>query len=111
MKNIKLILVMAVILLGLGFSAYASQFPEIPDYGTGALNINTATVGDLTQLQFVDKQTAQAIVSYRNSHGPFVSIDELKNVKGITSPLLEHLRAHLIVKGESNFDPYGSMDL
>jgi competence protein ComEA len=106
MKSLKLMLAMAVILLGLGFSAYAV---DSSDYSTGALNINTATVDELKMLPFVDSQTAQAIVDYRDSHGPFVSIDELKNIKGITNPLLIDLRSHLEVTGDSNFNPYGGL--
>jgi competence protein ComEA len=106
MKSLKLILAMSVILLGLGFSAYAT---ESNDFGSGALNINTATVEEVKMLPFVDGQTAQAIVDFRNSHGPFVSIDELKNVKGITRPLLIDLRSHLILVGDSSYDPYGGL--
>jgi competence ComEA-like helix-hairpin-helix protein len=106
MKNLKLILVMAVILLGLGFSAYAV---DSSDFGTGALNINTATVEELKMLPFVDSQTAQAIVDFRDSHGPFVSIDELNSVNGITRPLLIDLRSHLVLKGDSSYDPYGGL--
>jgi competence ComEA-like helix-hairpin-helix protein len=106
MKNLKLMLAMAVIVLGLGFSAYAAALTDI---GAGAVNINTATVEQLRMLPFVDGQTAQAIVDFRNAHGPFVSIDELKNVKGITRPLLIDLRSHLILKGESNYEPYAGV--
>ena len=106
MKNLKLILAMAVVLLGFGFSAYAFDSADI---GTGALNINTASVEQLKMLPFIDSGTAQAIIDFRGSHGPFVSIDELKNVNGITRPLLIDLRSHLILKGESNYDPYGAL--
>jgi competence ComEA-like helix-hairpin-helix protein len=106
MKNIKYIVAMAVFLIGIGFSVYASD-EGITDISSGALNINTATVQELSMLPFVDSRTAQDIVNFRDSHGPFTAIDELKNVKGITRPLLEDLSSHLKLEGSSDFNPYG----
>jgi competence ComEA-like helix-hairpin-helix protein len=109
MKNLKIILLaMAVFLVGIGFSAYASD-DGIADISSGALNINTATVQELSMLPFVDMQTAQNIVNFRDSHGPLTSIEELKYVKGITRPFLEDLRSHLKVTGPSDFNPYGAV--
>jgi competence ComEA-like helix-hairpin-helix protein len=105
MKNLKLMLAMAVILLGLGFSAYASD-NGIRDITTGAININTSTAQELSMLPFVSRQTAENIVSYRDSNGSFSAIDELKNVKGITRTLLDDLSSHLKLEGSSDFDPY-----
>jgi competence ComEA-like helix-hairpin-helix protein len=107
MKNLRYILAMAVFLMGVGFSVYASD-DNITDNSSGALNINTATVQELSMLPFVDMQTAQNIVDFRDSHGPFTAIDELKNVKGITRPLLEDLISHLKLEGSSDFNPYGA---
>jgi competence ComEA-like helix-hairpin-helix protein len=107
MKNLKYIVAMVVFLVGVGFSVYASD-DGISDISSGALNINTATVQELSMLPFVDMQTARNIVSFRDSHGPLTAIDELKNVKGITRPLLDDLRSHLKVAGPSDFNPYGS---
>jgi competence ComEA-like helix-hairpin-helix protein len=107
MKNIKYIVAMAVFLVGIGFNVYASD-DGIADISSGALNINTATVQELSMLPFVDMQTARNIVDFRNSHGPFTAIVELKNVKGITRPLLDELRGHLKLVGSSDFNPYGA---
>jgi competence protein ComEA len=108
MKNIKYIAAMAVFLIGVGFSVYASD-EGITDISSGALNINTASVQELSMLPFVDMQTARNIVDFRDSHGPFTAIDELKNVKGITRPLLEDLSSHLKLDGSSDFNPYGAI--
>ena len=106
MKNLKLILAMAVIFLCLGFGGSSVQ---VTDMSSGVLNINTATAKELSMLPFVDSKTAQAIVDYRDAHGPFVSIDDLLKVKGITRPLLIDLRTHLLLKGKSNFNQYGRL--
>ncbi len=108
MKALKLILAMTVFLVGLGFSVYASD-DGISDISSGALNINTATAQELSMLPFVDMQTAQNIINFRNSHGPLTAVDELRNVKGITRPLLDNLRSHLKVKGTSDFNAYGAI--
>lgn len=62
-------------------------------------NINTATVEELDRdLKQIGLQKAQAIVTYRQEHGPFQTIDELAQVKGIGLKLIELNRNHLIVQ-------------
>lgn len=48
----------------------------------GLLNINQASESDLMQLPGIGQVKAAAIVTYRNSNGPFSSIEEIKNVPG-----------------------------
>jgi competence ComEA-like helix-hairpin-helix protein len=108
MKTKKIIIAMAVFLVCTGFSVYASD-DSISDISSGALNINTATVQELCMLPFMDAETAQHIIDFRDSHGPVASIDDLKNVKGITRPMLEDLSAHLKLVGPSDFNPYGAL--
>jgi competence protein ComEA len=47
------------------------------------VNINTATLEQLDALQGVGPSTAQKIIDYRTSNGPFKRIDEIKDVPGI----------------------------
>jgi len=56
------------------------------------LDINTASEQELDALPGVGPSTAKAIVQYRDQHGPFRSIDDLGNVKGIGPAKLEQLR-------------------
>ncbi len=50
----------------------------------GPVNINTADAATLSrELKGVGIKRAQAIVEYRQKHGPFKSADELALVKGI----------------------------
>jgi len=106
MKSLKIFLAAAVLFLGLGLIAYAED--SGPDMGAGSLNINTATVEQLKMIPYIDSRTAESIVNYRDSHGPFTSVDELLKVKGISRPLLEDLRSHVVLKGESDYNPYGT---
>ncbi|MCK1967055.1 MULTISPECIES: ComEA family DNA-binding protein [Franconibacter] len=56
----------------------------------GTVNINTATVDELAKaMNGVGKKKAQAIVSYREEHGPFKALEELKQVPGMGDSLVE----------------------
>ena len=48
-----------------------------------AVNINTASPSELEALPGIGPAKAKAIVDYRQQHGAFKSVEELKNVKGI----------------------------
>jgi len=64
----------------------------------GPVNINTATAAELAgAIKGVGDTKAAAIVSYRNQHGPFKSVDDLKSVPGIGDKILENNRNNLTV--------------
>jgi len=58
----------------------------------GVVNLNTATVQQLDALPGVGPVTAKAIVSWREAHGKFTSVDQLGDVDGIGPGRLEKLR-------------------
>jgi competence protein ComEA len=62
---------------------------------SAAVNLNTATKDELVALPGVGPAKAQAIVDYRNQHGPFRSLDELRKVKGIGEKLFLQLKPEL----------------
>lgn len=63
---------------------------------TAAINLNSADVETLTrELKGIGETKAKAIVEYREAHGPFGSVDELLEVKGIGAATLEKNRANL----------------
>jgi competence protein ComEA len=65
-----------------------------------AVNINTADARTIAkELKGIGVARAQAIVAYRNEHGPFKSPDELGLVKGIAQKVIDQNRANIKVEG------------
>ncbi len=78
-----------------------SSAPSVPLQATGSqqgtVNINTATAQQLTELQGVGARRAEAIVQYREEHGPFGDIEQLQEVPGIGPMLIENNRSRLVL--------------
>lgn len=66
--------------------------------GPGRLNINTATVEELTSLPNIGPSRAAAIVDYREREGPFSSVDDLMNVGGIGEKITDSIRDLVAVR-------------
>ena len=62
------------------------------------LNINTASVHELDTLPGIGEVLAERIVEYRQTHGPFASVDELDHVEGIGEGTLAPIRRLLIAR-------------
>lgn len=62
-----------------------------------AVNLNTATKDELVALPGIGPAKAQAIVDYRNQHGPFRSIEEIRKVKGIGEKLFLSIKPELTI--------------
>ena len=63
----------------------------------GIVDINSATLADLDALPGVGPSTAQAIIDYRVANGPYASVDDLLNVRGIGPSKLAAMRARVRV--------------
>ncbi|WP_334077293.1 helix-hairpin-helix domain-containing protein [Paenibacillus sanfengchensis] len=62
---------------------------------SGLISINTAGTDQLQEIPGIGEKKAKAIVDYRNEHGPFKSVNELTNVKGIGEKMLEKMKPHI----------------
>jgi competence protein ComEA len=65
------------------------------------VNINTASLEELTSLPGIGQVKADSIVKYRQDKGPFKKVDELQNVYGIGTKILARLKDEITV-GEEN---------
>ena len=88
--------------LSLSFSAMAVEHPKETSShqvatSTAILNINTAdaaTIAD-AHIKGIGKKRAEAIVAYRQAHGPFKSVEDLKKIKGLSDKIIDANRERL----------------
>lgn len=107
MRNIVLSHLLLPLFASLAFSATAAPATPAVDNAVpvvasaipvNTLNLNTADAATLQkELKGIGKTKADAIVTYRNEHGPFASVDELLEINGIGKALLESNREKLTV--------------
>ena len=62
------------------------------------VNINTATIEELDTLPGIGPSIAQRIIDYRTTHGPFQSVEDIKNVRGIGDATFEKLKDKITVQ-------------
>lgn len=61
------------------------------------ININTATLEQLKTLNGIGDAKAKLIIDYRNEHGIFNSIDDLKNISGISDKIFEKIKNNITI--------------
>ena len=67
-------------------------------FAAEAVNINTADKETLmTVIKGVGEQKAAAIIQYREKNGPFKSVDDLTNIKGIGQGTIDKHREMLTI--------------
>ncbi len=74
---------------------------------TQPVNINTASAAELAAINGLGEVKAKAIVAYREQNGPFKSVDDLKEVKGIGEQMLAKLRPQVTL-GTAPAAPVGA---
>lgn len=63
-----------------------------------SIDINSAGVRELAELPGIGAELADRIVEYRETEGPFGSIEEIMNVKGIGESLYEDIEIYIYVE-------------
>lgn len=98
----KMSIIIAVILMtGMMMSAVVTA--ENKTSGTDnqvvdtSININTATVKELSGLSGIGKKKAEAIVAYRKDNGNFSEVNDLTKVEGIGRKTFEKIMNKITV--------------
>lgn len=63
--------------------------------GSGKVNINTASMEELSKLDGIGESKAQAIIKYREENGNFKTIEDITNVSGIGSSVYEKIKDNI----------------
>ena len=95
----------AFLVLALAGVPYAAQ-----THCEGTLNLNTATLEQLTILPGIDQAEANNIIDYRDSNGAFDSVEELIRVKGMSYREIDTIREYLSLEGNSNLRQVKTME-
>ncbi len=86
MQIVRRVLLMMLV----GFSGWLSA---------GPVNINIASAMELADaLNGIGESRAEAIVAFREKNGPFLSADQLLQVKGIGERILDKNRDDIMIK-------------
>jgi len=62
------------------------------------INLNSAALKDLSRHPYLDFYIAKAIINYRNKHGKFKTIEDLKNTNLIYVELFEKIKPYLTIE-------------
>lgn len=85
------------VLVGMRARAAAAAGPAAGAAGSGPINLNTATPAELDTLPGVGPVLAQRIINWRDEHGGFASVDQLREVEGIGDRTFGSLRPRVTV--------------
>lgn len=70
----------------------ATDVQDVSSAYNGKIHLNTASESALQELDGIGPALAKRIVEYRETHGKFNSIEDLKNVRGIGDQLFDQIR-------------------
>lgn len=97
------------LVLALSFVVYAARIPQkmtaTPVHAVDTerlrrvemVDINAASVEELSQLPGIGETLAERIAAYRMEHGVFSSVEELLNVEGIGEGKLDAIRNEVYI--------------
>ena len=90
--------------IGETFGLQDSVFQKIKQYlrlektDVRKININTAGADELKTHPYIRYVLANAIVSYRNEHGPYTKMEDLKKIMAVTEDIYNKITPYLILQ-------------
>ena len=74
-----------------------NQIISTEDNTSNLVNINTASLSELMSLSGIGEAKAKSIISYREINGNFASIEDIKNVSGISDNIYEKIKDYITI--------------
>lgn len=71
------------------------QYLKLDNLSIKKININTATVDELKAHPYIKYSIANPMVAYRNEHGPFSKIEDIKKVMAVTDEIYKKIAPYL----------------
>jgi competence protein ComEA len=90
--------------VGETFGLPDSTFQKIKQYlksenaSVRKININKATVDELKAHPYIKYSLANPIVAYRNEHGPYTKVEDIKKVMAVTDEVYNKINPYLMVQ-------------
>jgi len=96
-----MIILLATLGLGIAPATFAAETstPTAITANTVQMDLNRVSADDLAHLPGLGQVKSEAIIAYRQQHGPFSSVEQLLEVKGIGPAILNKIRPSLTVSG------------
>lgn len=99
-------LVLVVMLAGSALRVIFAQYPFLreliqlidKDYLFIQIDVNTSSFDEIEAVPFIGEYTARTMIEYRQQHGGFKSVEEIKQVKGIREKNFNKFYKYLRVK-------------
>ncbi len=73
------------------------QYLKLETTSVRKININTATVDELKVHPYIRYSLANPIVAYRNEHGPFAKVEDIKKVMAVTDEIYNKIAPYISI--------------
>ena len=74
------------------------QWLKLDNPSVKKININTATVDEMKAHPYIKYSIANPILAYRNEHGSFSKIEDIKKVMAVTDEIYKKIEAYLAIQ-------------
>ena len=74
------------------------QYLEAGNISLKKININTATLDELKAHPYIRWSIANPLITYRNEHGPFSKLEDIKKVMAMTDAIYNKIIPYLVVQ-------------
>ncbi|MCB0381652.1 MAG: helix-hairpin-helix domain-containing protein, partial [Flavobacteriales bacterium] len=73
-------------------------FIKISNKNPNLININNVDLETLKKHPYIDWKIAKTIIAYRNSHGNYKDVDDIKQIHLVTDEIYTKIAPYLTVK-------------